>query len=134
MAITPDPVAESAVQRVIALYAQHYDDGDVASLVDLFADDALVVIGGREISGRRALLEHFSQPPPLGVRGKHMSSNVVVDVDGDRASAIADWAFLVPRDKGVAMVAAGRYRDEFARTGGTWRFTRRDITMLGTST
>ena len=50
-------------------------------------------------------------------RGKHVTSNSLIDVDGDSATASTDYLFVRPTAEGPAIVAAGRYRDLLVRDG-----------------
>jgi hypothetical protein len=68
--------------------------------------------------------------PPEG-RGKHITANSLVDVDGDGATARTDYLFVRPTAAGLIPVATGRYHDELVRDGGRWRFRQRRITLLG---
>ena len=47
----------------------------------------------------------------------------MIEVDGDSASCRSSFAVLQQLGDGALVpVAAGRYRDRFVRTDGTWRF------------
>jgi hypothetical protein len=121
---------ELAVQRVLSLYCQRCDDGDHAGVAALWAPDGELLYDGELIVGHAALEVWFAQKSPPDRRGKHLTTNVVVDVDGDRAAATSDYAFLRIEDGVIAVPFAGRYVDALARIDGTWRLTRRAIVLL----
>jgi hypothetical protein len=58
-------------------------------------------------------------------------TNVVVEVDDDGRSATARTYFTVlqavPGVFSLQPIIAGRYRDTFARTDGSWRFSHRHM-------
>ena len=60
----------------------------------------------------------------------HVTTNSLVDVDGDTATATTDYLFVRPTADGLAIIAAGRYHDQLVRDEARWRFRERTITML----
>ena len=65
-------------------------------------------------------------------RTKHVTTNLVVDVDeaGDAATAGAYFTVLQATvELPLQIIVAGRYADRFARVGGKWRFSERLIHM-----
>lgn len=67
-------------------------------------------------------------------RTRHVITNVVIDVDGDEASARCYVTVFQQTDAlPLQPIASGRYVDRFARVGGRWRFADRLITgfLLG---
>jgi 3-phenylpropionate/cinnamic acid dioxygenase small subunit len=58
----------------------------------------------------------------------HRVSNLVIDVDGDRATArsyVFAQLMAVPDDSGSWIDALGHYDDELSRTSGGWRIGKR---------
>jgi hypothetical protein len=56
----------------------------------------------------------------------HWSSNPVIDIDGDRATAETDMIVVKRGDDGRTKITlAARYRDRLARHEGRWLFTSR---------
>jgi hypothetical protein len=76
----------------------------------------------------RAFMEEVQ--PPEG-RGKHITANSLVDVDGGTATAHTDYLFVRPTGQGLVPIATGRYHDALVRHGARWRFRQREITLLG---
>ena len=122
---------ESQIQRVLGSYCQLCDDGRFDVWADLFTEDGRLVFPGREAEGRDAIRSLMETVQSSGSRGKHMTANTLIDVDGVSASSSSDYRVVRPEDGRLAVVAAGRYHDRLARSGGRWRFTERVITMLG---
>ena len=122
---------EQEIQRAFAQYCHRCDDGDFAALLDLFAADAELVYGERTCRGRAQVLAFFEelQGKPAQ-RGKHMTSNVIIEVAGDRASVLSDFLFVRFADGALSPVFTGRYRDRFARVAGRWCIARREIVQL----
>ena len=122
---------ELSVRRAIASYCQTCDDGRFEEFAAVFAKDAVVAFLGKEIVGRDAIREWITAAMPEHKRGKHVTFNVVVDVqDEARASATVDFFFLARTPDGPRISTAGRYLDEFAPDDDRWVFTRHEITFL----
>lgn len=124
---------EEAIRRTLASYCQACDDGRFDEFAALFAVDATFEVPpaapalGRDAI--RGFMETGYQPE---VRGKHVLSEPLVDVDGDDATATTDFVFVGRSSAGAWVVkAAGRYHDTLRRTAdGPWEFTRRLIAMM----
>ena len=122
---------EDQVRRTIAAYSQHCDDGRFDQWSELFAEDARLVVAGRTNAGRPDIRRYMESVQPPEARGKHITSNSLVEVDGDSAVARTDYLFVRAGTEGLTLVAAGRYHDQLVRDGSRWRFRRREITLLG---
>jgi uncharacterized protein (TIGR02246 family) len=122
--------ADRDIARVLAEYCHYCDDGDFDALLDRFTDDAEFLFAGRAVHGRDELRAWFdkTQSPPR--RGKHVTANTIIEVDGDRAVAVSDYAFLTKVEGRLVPLITGRYRDELTRSGGRWQISRRDASMM----
>jgi ketosteroid isomerase-like protein len=127
-----------SIRRTCAEYC-HYLDGsgdqqDVESLLDLF-DDAGTLFSPRQsrlYRGRDELRGFFT-----GVHtnsnglSKHLTSNVVITVDADTATAVSDWIYVRPASRDGAdvlgLVSYGRFHDEYVRADGRWKIRSRTI-------
>jgi ketosteroid isomerase-like protein len=124
--------AENAVRRTIAEYCHTCDDGRFEEFGECFAEDAVVVLMGKEIVGRDAIKAWIAKGQPAEKRGKHVTFNVLLDVDGDagRGTGAVDYLFLARSADGPRVSTAGRYLDNYVRTGDRWLFARREITFM----
>jgi uncharacterized protein (TIGR02246 family) len=122
---------EDQVRRTLSRYCQYLDDGDFDRWIELFSDDAVLHFAGRSSEGRAAIRAFMETVQPPEGRGKHITANSLVDVDGDGATARTDYLFVHPTAGGLVPVATGRYHDELVRDGDRWRFRQRRITLLG---
>jgi hypothetical protein len=121
---------ELAVKRTLAAYCHLCDDGDFARLVELFTFDGSVAFGEEVVTGRDALMTWFAKRQPPEQRGKHLTMNIIVDIDGNRAEAVSDYVFLRLVDGAITPAIAGRYRDRLGRDGTRWMIERRDIEIM----
>jgi ketosteroid isomerase-like protein len=123
-----------AIRDVLERYMRFNDDLAADRIAELFDEDARFQVMGRVHIGRDAIRAMFNRDganrPPWTAAGElfsqpasvHISSNPVIDIDGDTASAESD--FLVVRrdaDGRAHSVLVGRYRDRLRRGGdGRW--------------
>ena len=129
-----------AIQDLLYLYAFLADTDQFHRITDeIFADDAVLDWGVREVRGRDALRAWFDAPRP-GLRGtSHNISNVLVRIDGDRASALSKmvaWHWFDEGSEATALqpanaVIVGGYEDELRRAAVGWRITHRSAHQFG---
>ncbi len=125
--------AKREISKLVFRYAELIDDGDFAALGELFESGCIVGPDGTECHGAenvRRLYERSTRLyPDTGTPcTQHVTSNLVIDVQGRTASARSFFTVLqaLP-DFPLQTIIAGRYQDEFARLEGRWAFTRRRI-------
>ncbi len=124
------------IREVIERSVRYVDDGDSDSLAELFDEDGILQLAGTLFEGRDALRtmhQSFSRPwtepgELLKQPGStHLTSNPVIDVDGDRATAETDMLTFIRDEHGRAKITlVARYRDRFRRADGDrWLITNR---------
>ncbi len=123
-----------AIATLISTYAERMDAGDLEGVAQLFARATLHSNQRSEIRrGSQAALETFRNSVVLydgSPCTKHVTTNVIVDVDAPRGAATARSYFTVLQARPelpLQVVIAGRYHDQFAHTDGVWHFTDRMI-------
>ncbi len=121
---------ERDITRLLAQYCQFCDDGRFDELVDCFTPDAEFLYGSQAATGTAALRDFFVAAQPPERRGKHITTNVVVEVEGDSATASSDFVFFARAGNELVVRVVGRYRDELLRDAGTWRIQRREAVPL----
>jgi hypothetical protein len=122
---------ELGIRRTLAEYCHHCDDGNFDELVALFAPHAVLAYGDSQALGQAELRAFFLERQGLAdQRGKHLTLNSVVDIDGNRARVLSDFLYLRIVDGVLTPVYAGRYRDDLVGADGRWRFARREILRM----
>jgi hypothetical protein len=123
---------ELAIRRTLAIYCHLCDDGNFAELVDQFTPDGSFSYLGDVVRGHEHLRTWFESKQPPERRGKHLTTNAVVDIDGDRAHALSDFVFLrlLEGSTNPVIAIAGRYRDELHRIGDRWLINRREVQVM----
>jgi hypothetical protein len=152
--------AELADRAEIVDVLQRYTTGinamDARLIASCFAVDGQIeLIHDEVVTGRDALVELFADA--TGIRSRetgldrvdrftHLLSNLVVELDGDRATveSLVTSHIIGSRDgETVMLVRSVRYSDVMARIDGVWAIARRQLrlqwgyetrpTVLGTS-
>ncbi len=124
---------ETQISAALSAYSQLLDDGRFEPWSDLFTEDAHLSFPGRVAEGRDAIRALMEKVQPDGARGKHVTANSTVEIDGDTATGTTDYLFVRAGAEGIGIVSAGRYHDTLVREDGRWRFCERRITFLDAS-
>jgi ketosteroid isomerase-like protein len=128
-----------AIREVLERYMRYNDDRAADLIAELFDEDAIFQVVGQLVKGREAIRVFFGgdgeQPKPWTEPGEllkqpasvHLSSNPVIDVDGDTATSELDFFVVSRGDDGRARSSlVGRYRDHLRRLDdGRWVITTR---------
>jgi uncharacterized protein (TIGR02246 family) len=131
-------IDRAMIQEVMSRYELTLDSGDADGYGALFAEDGVLANGRSETKGREAIVKSVKdlsarfraaqQPagaPPRKVI--HAYSNVVIDVQGDKATSRSNW-IEVWNLKGTPEVGGGgEYSDVLVKKNGQWFFQRREI-------
>src|SRR5262249_234257 len=72
----------------------------------------------------RGLREKGPQPRPRGV---HLTTNIVVALDGDTAKVRSNWTVVQNSASGPQINSGGGYADELVKQNGKWLFRYRKI-------
>jgi 3-phenylpropionate/cinnamic acid dioxygenase small subunit len=130
------------ILTLLMTYAEHLDAGRFDELAAMFGHATYRIehAGGTNVSRYQgsAQVREFcagTRLYPDGTpRTKHVITNVIIELDGDRARARCYATVFQQTDVlPLQPIASGRYIDEFARVGGEWRFADRLVTgfLLG---
>ena len=124
-----------AIETLIMTYAERVDLGDYEGVAALFEHATYRAEHGGEIAsqdGAEAVLATFTtmvrKYPDGTPRTKHVTTNLMVEVDGDTALSRCYYTVFQQTDElPLQPIIAGRYHDRFERVDGVWRFADRLI-------
>lgn len=117
-------------------YAERIDAGDLEGLADLFSEAEFLNAAGCVVAtGKMELFALFKAAvkidPDSGTPGtKHVTSNVIIEVDEAASSAAARSYFTVFQSvQGFPLqaIVAGRYNDQLLRVNDVWQFHKRCV-------
>ncbi len=121
-----------AVTDVLYRYAAAIDVRDWDALRDCFTDDATLHFEMTGVLPAAAFVARAAHDQTVCYSAsQHVVSNVVVEIDGDHATARADAQSIHFRrgaQGGEVQTVHGVYRDHLRREGATWRIARRELT------
>lgn len=119
------------ITNLVYAYAERMDAGDLEGVARLFEHATYRSQAGTEYRGSSAVLAVLRKMVVLydGVPcTKHVTTNVIVEIDGGSATARSYYTVFQAAD-GLPLQAiiAGRYHDRFERADDGWRFVDRFI-------
>jgi hypothetical protein len=131
-----------AIQRLINIYFVHVDGADFDAAGALFdRADMIYTATGRHIHQDGAAVAELMRSfvklhgPDQRPLTRHHSGNLIIEPDGDAHASARCSAIIFQAAEGLPLqpVAVASYGDRFAKAGGAWHFTRREmeLTMTG---
>lgn len=116
-----------AIQRLLAEYNHLIDAGEAEAWARLFTPDAHFDPGLLPpVEGYDAIVE-FGKGVGVMLPGcRHVVTNLLIDVDGDRATSRSYLQLYDASQPGQAkLISTGIYHDELVRTSEGWRIAKR---------
>jgi hypothetical protein len=131
----------SEIEDLQARYMFALDWQDAESYAATFTPDGVLDWAGGIARGREAIIgevhgmraafakKEAADAPRRPSRLRHFITNVVIKVDGDRATGTAYWVEFnnETRDRWPFVGGYGHYEDELRKLNGHWLFSRRKI-------
>jgi hypothetical protein len=115
------------ITNLMAAYGHVYDDGRLEEWAELFKYGSYTFLG--KVFKGRELVDWITS---VSIRraAKHINFNIVIRIEGDRATASSDFITAARDATGVMKadipeVLWGRYHDVFERIDGKWWFISR---------
>jgi hypothetical protein len=128
--------ARESIRDIVARYNANGDSGRYEQVMELFAPDAIMIVGDTEYTGREAIRTVFTGAASSAAWGahpvflRHMTATLQIDlIDRDHAQGRCYYLVLTA----IGLDHWGRYIDEYAGVDGLWRFTKRRVTLDGRS-
>lgn len=124
--------SQAEVTELIYQYCHGLDRRELDRFMSIWAEDAVwefdhpqipAAVGREAIAG---MVQMFWGGFP---RMHHLSSNVLVSVEGDTGSAIWDAAAVFENQAGSTANLVASYTDEFHRVAGRWETVRRVVRL-----
>lgn len=124
---------EREIENLIYRYAELLDLGDIPAVAQMFARAKFLgpdgAVQGEGAEAIAAIYESFTRLHADGTPlTHHVTSNVIVEVDGETATARSYFTVLQATEKlQLQPIIAGRYHDQFARDDKGWHFVARKM-------
>ncbi len=126
--------ARAEIEDLQARYLFALDWQDADAYAATFAPDGVLDWAGGVVRGREAIRAEVrnmrasfarreaAEAPARPSRLRHLVSNVVIRIDGDRATSVAEW-FEINNDSRTRwpmVTGYGHFEDQFRRVDGRW--------------
>jgi 3-phenylpropionate/cinnamic acid dioxygenase small subunit len=125
---------ETQITNLLYRYAELMDAGDFVNCAELFRHARIKLAGDAYVDADavRQVWENGVKRYPDGtLRTKHVTTNAIVEIDGDSATARSYYTvFQQTDDFPLQPIIAGRYHDRFEKVDGRWRWTERDYSLV----
>jgi len=124
------------IENLIYMYAERIDSGDLQGVAELFRDaEIFSTAHNMRRSGFDEVLEMYRQScrlyQPAGTPlTKHLTTNVIIDLDqdGNGASARSYYTVIQATDTfPLQPIISGKYMDRFRKRDGRWQFAKREM-------
>lgn len=129
-----------AIHDLLIRYGQLLDEEDLVGYSRLFAKDGVWEGGigsAKGPDGIHDMLEKVFGRMKRGQFGNsyHVMSDIMIEVDGDRATSRSNWTWIVEGEEGKPVIQrSGHYEDILIRENGQWKFKHRlTVTSLPTA-
>lgn len=125
--------SRESIRDLIARYNTAGDAGRLEAMLELFCDDAVLEVDGREHCGIDAIRATFAAAAQSTVDGhasyiRHFTATHEIEVE-DPARARGRCYFQTLTERGLDHW--GRYVDVYRCDQGSWRFARRRVVLEG---
>jgi len=127
---------KEAIRDLLLQYGRSLDARDTQAYSELFAADGEWSGGvgqSRTPAGIKKMLDDLFSSSTGGLsKAHHVMANMVIDVDGETATAHSRWMWMTGDADGAPIVVrSGHYDDRLVRENGRWKFqSRRAVTEL----
>ncbi len=116
------------IRELLARYCFALDAGAFDAMAALFTADGVWETAFGTGTGRDGIIARAesitSGPQPRRV---HLTTNIVIELTGDAATARSNWTVIQNTPAGPAIGSGGGYTDQLVKLGGQWFFKHRKI-------
>jgi len=116
------------IRELLALYCFALDADRFEDMAALFTEDGVWETAFGTGTGRAGIVAQArgiaTGPRPRRV---HLTTNIVIELSGDTATARSNWALMQNSADGPTIGSGGGYSDRLVKVGGRWFFKHRTI-------
>lgn len=129
--MTDDTRDRDAIRELLATYCFHLDGEEHEAMAALFTEDGTWDTAFGSGTGRAGIIAQLQKIAALSPgprpRRAHLTTNIVIDLQGDTAAVRSNWTVIENSASGPRISSGGEYRDRLVKQGGRWLFRYRKI-------
>jgi uncharacterized protein (TIGR02246 family) len=116
------------IRELLARYCFALDADRFEEMAALFTPDGVWETAFGTGTGRDGIVAQ-ARSIASGERPRraHLTTNIVIDLDGDSATARSNWVVIMNTPNGPAIGSGGAYADRLVKLDGRWFFKHRTI-------
>jgi uncharacterized protein (TIGR02246 family) len=116
------------IRELLARYCFALDGDRFEEMAALFTPDGVWETAFGTGTGRAGIVAQ-ARGIASGPRAPrvHLTTNIVIDLDGDTATARCNWVLIENTPNGPAIGSGGGYADRLVKVDGMWFFKHRTI-------
>lgn len=116
------------IRELLARYCFALDADEFEAMAALFTPDGVWETAFGTGTGRAGIVAQ-ARSIAKGDRPRrvHLTTNIVIDLDGEAATARSNWVLFQNTPDGPAIGSGGAYVDRLVKVDGTWFFRHRTI-------
>jgi hypothetical protein len=121
---------KNAIRELLATYCFHLDNYRFAEMAALFTEDGTWDTAFGKGTGRAGIVaqaESIGAPGAVRPRRVHLTTNIVIAMNGDAATVESNWTVIQNAAGGPKIGSGGAYQDQVVKQNGTWLFKYRKI-------
>ncbi len=124
--------AREAIRDLVTRYGMAVDDRDMATVAELFTEDAVFRHGDDSIvsHGRQEIVDFYTDRLSAFGASYHYPHSHLIELDGPDSGTGIVCAHAELGIDGRTFQTALRYHDRYRREDGVWRFSERSLAML----
>jgi 3-phenylpropionate/cinnamic acid dioxygenase small subunit len=116
------------IRELLARYCFALDEERFEDMAALFTMDGVWETAFGTGNGRDGIVTQArSISQPNRPRRVHLTTNIVIDLNGDIASVRSNWLLFQNGETGPEIGSGGGYYDQVVKIGGQWLFRHRRI-------
>ncbi|MFZ0664342.1 MAG: nuclear transport factor 2 family protein [Acidimicrobiales bacterium] len=117
---------EREIENLVGKYFHYLDDRTPEPWAEMLSDDITIIVYDWELRGREECKTKIFGGQVQGQHGKHIATNTVIKVDGDKAEVVTDYFYIAAMgpEKHIRfeILDFGRYFDTMVKVDGRWLF------------
>jgi uncharacterized protein (TIGR02246 family) len=116
------------IRELLARYCFALDADRFEDMAALFTPDGVWETAFGTGTGREGIAAQ-ARGIATGARPRriHLTTNIVIDLDGDSATARSNWTVVQNMPSGPGISSGGAYEDRLVKVDGRWFFRHRKI-------